>query len=59
MAETENSFQNLNSVNQSVAEYFCEDPKQFKLEECCYIFHSFCEKFQRAIQVCYLLLYLT
>ncbi|XP_041920338.1 FH2 domain-containing protein 1 [Alosa sapidissima] len=50
LAETKTSFQDLNSLTQLVAEYFCEDPKQFKLEECCLIFHSFCQKFLRAIQ---------
>ncbi|KAL2096579.1 hypothetical protein ACEWY4_008727 [Coilia grayii] len=50
LAETEASFQNLSSVSQTVAEYFCEDPKEFKLEECCLIFHSFCERFLRAVQ---------
>ena len=47
----EASFQSLNAVNLSVAEYFCEDPNQFKLEECCTIFDSFCKKFLRATQV--------
>lgn len=48
--EAEASFKNLAAVSDSVAEYFCEDPSQFKLEECCSIFSSFCEKFKRAIQ---------
>ncbi|KAG7471217.1 hypothetical protein MATL_G00122040 [Megalops atlanticus] len=50
LAEVEASLQTLNSVSRSVAEYFCEDPNLFKLDECCSIFHSFCEKFMRAIQ---------
>ncbi|KPP59011.1 FH2 domain-containing protein 1-like [Scleropages formosus] len=50
LAEIESSLQNLDSAISSLAEYFCEDPAQFKLEECCYIFHSFCGKFLRAIQ---------
>ncbi|KAI7801008.1 putative FH2 domain-containing protein 1-like [Triplophysa rosa] len=48
--ETEASFKNLDAVSDSVAEYFCEDPSQFKLEECFSIFSSFCEKFKRAVQ---------
>ncbi|XP_013887725.1 FH2 domain-containing protein 1 [Austrofundulus limnaeus] len=40
----------LQSVSDSVAEYFCEDSQTFRLEECCSIFHSFCERFFRAIQ---------
>lgn len=51
MAETESDLQQLQSVSDSVAEYFCEDPKKFKLDECCSIFNSFCEKFMRAMQV--------
>lgn len=51
MAEIETDLQELQSVSDSVAEYFCEDPSKFKLEECCSIFKSFCEKFLRAMQV--------
>ncbi|KAG5837495.1 hypothetical protein ANANG_G00239880 [Anguilla anguilla] len=50
LGEVEASFQALETVSQSVAEYFCEDPSQFRLEECCAIFDSFCEKFIRATQ---------
>ncbi|TRY65996.1 hypothetical protein DNTS_003776 [Danionella cerebrum] len=48
--ETEESFKTLAAVSDLVAQYFCEDPAQFKLEECCSIFYSFCEKFKRAVQ---------
>ncbi|TMS07531.1 FH2 domain-containing protein 1 [Larimichthys crocea] len=48
--EIETDLQELQSVSDSVAEYFCEDPNKFRLDECCSIFHSFCEKFMRAIQ---------
>ncbi|KAL6473198.1 hypothetical protein MHYP_G00193860 [Metynnis hypsauchen] len=50
LADMEASLQTLGSISHSVAEYFCEDPATFKLEECCSIFHSFCEKFERAVQ---------
>ncbi|XP_041114682.1 FH2 domain-containing protein 1-like [Polyodon spathula] len=50
LTEVNSSLQALSSVSHSLAEYFCEDPEQFKLEECCSIFHSFCEKFLRATQ---------
>uniref|UniRef100_A0A8B9H480 FH2 domain containing 3 n=1 Tax=Astyanax mexicanus TaxID=7994 RepID=A0A8B9H480_ASTMX len=50
LAATEASLQELNSISHSVAEYFCEDPATFKLEECCSIFHSFCEKFDKAVK---------
>uniref|UniRef100_A0A8C2CWD3 FH2 domain containing 3 n=1 Tax=Cyprinus carpio TaxID=7962 RepID=A0A8C2CWD3_CYPCA len=50
VADVEASLQELDSISTSVAEYFCEDPATFKLEECCSIFHSFCERFERATQ---------
>ncbi|XP_030634014.1 FH2 domain-containing protein 1 [Chanos chanos] len=50
LAQTQASFHTLDSLIQEVAEYFCEEPGQFRLEECCSIFHSVCEKFKRAIQ---------
>ncbi|CAK6968915.1 FH2 domain-containing protein 1 [Scomber scombrus] len=50
VAETEADLKELQSVSDSVAEYFCEDPSKFKMEECCSIFKSFCERFMRAMQ---------
>ncbi|XP_068601878.1 FH2 domain-containing protein 1-like [Brachionichthys hirsutus] len=50
LAEIETDLQKLQSVSDSVAEYFCEDPSKFKLDECCSIFKCFCEKFTRAMQ---------
>ncbi|XP_065114000.1 FH2 domain containing 3 [Paramisgurnus dabryanus] len=50
LADVEASLQELDALSKSVAEYFCEDPATFKLEECCSIFHSFCERFERATQ---------
>ncbi|XP_056592219.1 FH2 domain containing 3 [Triplophysa dalaica] len=50
LADVEASLQELDTISKSVAEYFCEDPSTFKLEECCSIFHSFCERFERATQ---------
>ncbi|XP_068174424.1 FH2 domain-containing protein 1-like [Antennarius striatus] len=50
VAEIERHLQKLQSVSDSVAEYFCEDPGTFKLDECCSIFNCFCEKFKRAKQ---------
>uniref|UniRef100_A0A669EWV6 FH2 domain containing 3 n=1 Tax=Oreochromis niloticus TaxID=8128 RepID=A0A669EWV6_ORENI len=50
LAEVESSLQELKSVSNAVAEYFCEDPSTFKLEECCSIFHSFCKRFDTAVQ---------
>ncbi|XP_042355407.1 FH2 domain containing 3 [Plectropomus leopardus] len=50
LAEVESSLQELKAVSDAVAEYFCEDPATFKLEECCSIFHSFCKRFDTAVQ---------
>lgn len=51
MSDLESSLQELKALSNAVAEYFCEDPATFKLEECCSIFHSFCKRFETAIQV--------
>lgn len=51
LANVESSLQELNALSNAVAEYFCEDPTTFKLEECCSIFHSFCKRFYTAVQV--------
>ncbi|XP_059187509.1 inverted formin-2-like [Centropristis striata] len=50
LGEIETDLKELQSVSDAVAEYFCENPNKFKLEECCSIFNSFCEKFRRAMQ---------
>lgn len=50
LADMESSLQELKVLSNAVAEYFCEDPATFKLEECCSIFHSFCKRFYTAVQ---------
>ncbi|XP_061733880.1 FH2 domain-containing protein 1-like [Nerophis ophidion] len=50
LAQVEQDLQELQSSSDSVAQYFCEDPDKFRLEECCSVFDSFCEKFLRAMQ---------
>uniref|UniRef100_A0A4W6FUA2 FH2 domain containing 3 n=1 Tax=Lates calcarifer TaxID=8187 RepID=A0A4W6FUA2_LATCA len=50
LADIEASLQELNSLSNAVAEYFCEDPATFKLEECCSIFNSFCKRFDTAVR---------
>ncbi|XP_069001678.1 FH2 domain containing 3 [Embiotoca jacksoni] len=50
LADLESSLQELNASSDAVAEYFCEDPSIFKLEECCSIFHSFCKRFETAVR---------
>lgn len=39
----------LESVRKSLADFFCEDPAAFKLEECFRVFHGFCNKFKQAV----------
>lgn len=51
LASVESSLQELHALSSAVAEYFCEDPATFKLEECCSIFHSFCKRFDAAVRV--------
>lgn len=51
LADVEASLQELEALSNAVAEYFCEDPATFKLEESCSIFHSFCKRFDAAVQV--------
>ncbi|XP_004076348.1 FH2 domain-containing protein 1 [Oryzias latipes] len=50
LADLERSLQELNALSDAVAEYFCEDPAAFKLEDCCSIFNSFCRRFETAVQ---------
>lgn len=54
MAEQEVStlqhdLQELELVRKTLAEFFCEDPSTFKIEECFKIFHGFCVKFKQAV----------
>lgn len=51
LADVGSHLQELNALSNTVAEYFCEDPATFKLEECCSIFHSFCKRFDTAVRV--------
>nr|XP_057943662.1 FH2 domain containing 3 [Doryrhamphus excisus] len=50
LSDVEFFLHDLNVLSCAVAEYFCEDPSSFKLEECCSIFHSFCRRFATAVQ---------
>lgn len=36
-------------MRKTLAEFFCEDPATFKIEECFKIFHGFCVKFKQAV----------
>ena len=40
----------LESTRVHLAEFFCEDPATFKIEECYKTFYQFCEKFKTAVK---------
>uniref|UniRef100_A0A336JWL9 CSON001319 protein n=1 Tax=Culicoides sonorensis TaxID=179676 RepID=A0A336JWL9_CULSO len=40
----------LEILRSQLAEFFCEDPNTFKMEECFKIFYHFCEKFRQAVK---------
>lgn len=39
----------VESLRLQLAEFFCEDPATFQLEECFKIFQNFCSKFRAAV----------
>ena len=39
----------VETIRLRLAEFFCEDPGSFKLEECFKVFQNFCEKFKQAV----------
>lgn len=39
----------VEAIRLQLADFFCEDPATFKLEECFKVFHNFCEKFKLAV----------
>lgn len=41
----------LDCWKSKLADYFCEDPAMFKLEECFNILFKFCDKMKSIIQV--------
>lgn len=46
----QNGMKAVETLRLQLAEFFCEDPNTFKLEECFKIFQTFCEKFRQAVQ---------
>lgn len=51
LKEAEDEVEGMRMSSQALVEFFCEDDSTFKLEEACKVFHSFCLRFQRAVQV--------
>lgn len=46
----QNSIKDIDNMRLELAEFFCEDPDTFKLDECFKIFQNFCNKFKEAIK---------
>lgn len=42
------SLKEIDALRLQLAEFFCEDPASFKLEECFKVFQCFCDKFKAA-----------
>lgn len=40
----------VDAMRLKLADFFCEDPGSFKLEECFKTFQSFCDKFKQAVK---------
>lgn len=51
LKEAEDEVEGMRMSSQALMEFFCEDDSTFKLEEACRVFHLFCHRFQRAVQV--------
>ena len=41
--------ESLSTLRNELAEFFCEDPKSFKIEDCFKSLSSFCSKFSKAV----------
>lgn len=51
LKEVDDEVEGMQMSSQALVDFFCEDDSTFKLEEACRVFHSFCLRFQRAVQV--------
>ncbi len=56
LEEAQDELESLQKRSKALVDFFCEDDKSFKLQEACLIFHCFCHRFQRAVQVCWIML---
>ena len=50
LQEFDGDLERMEETRESLALYFCEDPKSFKLEECLSVFKTFFAKFAKAIK---------
>lgn len=51
LKDADDEVEGMRMSSQALLEFFCEDESTFKLEEACGVFHMFCLRFQRAVQV--------
>ena len=51
MRSLEADLREMEALRMQLVEYFCEEEKSFKLDECFKIFSTFCDRFTKAIQV--------
>ena len=49
MTELTEDLKEMEELRKELADYFCEDTSTFKLEDTIKIFHTFCEKFKKAL----------
>jgi len=52
LANIDKKMSKLEQLRLELAEFFCEDTKMFRLDDCIKTFHEFFEKFHKATQVC-------
>ncbi|XP_069065274.1 excretory canal abnormal protein 6-like isoform X2 [Pleurodeles waltl] len=50
LEEVQREMEAMRASRQQLLEFLCEDEETFKLEECCQIFSTFCDKFLKAVQ---------
>lgn len=51
MYELNEDLKDMESLRLELADFFCEEDKSFKLEECFKILQTFCDRFSKAILV--------
>lgn len=51
LSELQEDLKDIESLKLELADFFCEDPSSFKLEECFSVLNTFCIRFKKAITV--------
>lgn len=51
LSELQEDLKDIESLKLELADFFCEDPGSFKLEECFNVLNTFCSRFKKAISV--------